>query len=177
MSVVVAMRARSGIYMAADTQVTDDSGHKTYDVNKVFEGKDYLLGVAGDFKIVSLMSYFSFSWKSDRNKFMVKELPLLIREYLAPYVTDSNDPETRDEYSILVAHKGGICEITDTNEAFIAPIFHTVGSGAPYAFGSYSTSKMWPNFDDEMTVKTCVNAAIQNDAYCGGGVYMSILPD
>lgn len=177
MSVVVGLKTKTGVYMSSDTQVTDDSGHKSFEADKIFEGKDYLIGVAGDYKIVSLMEHFSFTWKKDKNKFMVTELPLLVKEYLSPYVTDSNDPESRDEYSILVAHSRGMCEITDTNEAYLVPIFHAIGTGAPYAFGAYYGTAENIELGPEDIVDVAVKAAIRYNAYCGGDINSNYLPD
>jgi ATP-dependent protease HslVU (ClpYQ) peptidase subunit len=176
-SVVVGMVTRTGVYMAADTQVTDDSGHTFYEAEKIFQGKDYLIGVAGDYKIVSLMSGFEFSWKKDKNKFLVTELPLLIKDYLSAYVTDSSDSEARDQYSIIVAHSKGMCEINENNEAHLIPVFHAIGTGAPYAFGAYYGATENVEFGPKDILEVAVKAAIRYNAYCGGDINMNYLPD
>lgn len=177
MSVVIGFRARDGVYMASDYQVTSDDGHKDYEADKIFEINGCLFGVAGDYKIVNLMQHFSFKWgKKNKAKFLVTEMPLLIKDYLSPYEVSSSDDQ-RDEYSILIAYEGGLCEITDTFEASLYPGFHAIGTGAPYAFGAYHAMNFEFNTDPEEILTLAVGAANRYNAYCGGGHRIEKLPD
>jgi ATP-dependent protease HslVU (ClpYQ) peptidase subunit len=176
MSIVIGYRARDGVYFAADYQVTSDDGHREYAAQKIFAGDDYLIGVAGDYKIVNLMEHFSFKWpKGDKKKFLVTELPLIIRDYLEPYAITGK--EESDEYSILIGYEDGMCEITETFEASFYPVFHAIGTGAPYAFGAYHAMNFEFNTDTEQILTVAVGAANRYNAYCGGGWVIEKLPD
>jgi hypothetical protein len=177
MSVVVGYHTRDGLYFAADHKVTSDDGHQEYTDQKIFVGKDYLIGVAGDYKVVNLMEHFSIKWpKGDKKKFIVTELPIIIREYLEPYRSSSGEG-VGDEYSILVGFDGGIYEVTDTLEASFHPVFHAIGTGAPYAFGAYHASSYEFDTETENVLTLAVGAANRYNAYCGGGVMIEKLPD
>lgn len=179
MSVVVGYRSRDAVYLASDYQVTSDDGHRDYEAEKIFPGKDYILGVAGDYKIVNLMRHFSFKWpkSADKEKFLVTKLPLMIKEFLSPYKNESGDSEDADSYSILIAYEGGLCEITETFEASLCPIFHAIGTGAPYSFGAYHALSFDFDLDDMRTLELAVGAAIRYNAFCGGGIQIEKMPD
>ena len=175
MSVVVGYRGRDAVYIAADHQVTSDDGHKDYEANKIFRGPDYLIGVAGDYKIVTLMEYLGFKLPAkNRDKFIITELPLIIKEYLSPYAQE-NDKEGGDEYEIILACDRGLFQINERHEASPAPFFHAIGTGAPYAFGAYH-ALMYEDVSDEELLGVAVNAAIRYNAFCGGGVAIESLP-
>jgi ATP-dependent protease HslVU (ClpYQ) peptidase subunit len=177
MSIVVGYVGRQGTYLAADYQVTSDDGHKDYEANKIFNGGEYLLGVAGDYKIVTLMEYFDFKLPAKkRDKFIITGLPLLVKEYLSPYAKE-NDKDGGDEYDIIIACKQGLFEINDNHEACPVPFFHAIGTGAPYAFGAYHALKYDDSLHDEEFLDVAVNAAIRYNAFCGGGVAIESLPD
>lgn len=177
MSIVVGMVSAEGTYLASDTQVTSDDGYKDYEAIKIFAGKEYLMGVAGDYKIVNLMEHFSFKWdKGDKKKFLITQLPLMIKDYLEPYRNDS-DKDDSDEYSVLIAYDEGLCEITERHEASLIPLFHAIGTGAPYAFGAYHVTMMDYGNSSEQILKYCVGAAMRYNAFCGGDVVIEKLPD
>ena len=177
MSIVIGYVASDGVYVAADYQVTSDDGHRDYEANKIFEGDGYLLGVAGDYKIVNLIEHFSFKLpKKNISKFIVTELPLLIKDYLEPY-RNENDDDGGDEYSIIVACDRSLYEINENHEASAVPFFHAIGTGAPYAFGAYHAMLFSPQEDPETILTLAVGAAIRYNAYCGGGMAIEKLPD
>lgn len=178
MSIVAGYRAKDGVYLACDYQVTSDDGHKDYEALKIFEGDSYLMGVAGDYKIVNLMEHFSFKFsKGDKKKFLITQLPLLIKDYLEPYRHENGKDGEPDEYSILVAYEEGLCEITETYESSFYPVFHAIGSGAPYSFGAYHAMSFEFDTDPETVLTLAVGAAIRYNAYCGGGIAIEKLPD
>lgn len=175
MSIVVGYVGRNGTYLASDYQVTSDDGHKEYEADKIFHGKDYLLGVAGDYKIVTLMEYFDFKLPSKNvDKFIITELPLLVKEYLTPYVNDA-DKDSVDQYDIILACRGRLFNINENHEASRVSFFHAIGTGAPYAFGAYHALQLHDVHDEELLTDT-VNAAIRYNAFCGGGVAIESLP-
>jgi len=176
-SVVIGHRGKDGVYFAADYQVTSEDGHRDYETQKIFVRDSYMIGVAGDYKILALMEHFSFSWpiSGDKKKFLITQLPLMIKEYLEPYRRDS-DKDEGDEYSILIGYEDGMCEITETFEASFFPLFHAIGTGAPYAFGAYHALSFEFDTDIEEILSLAVGAAIRYNAYCGGGVHIEKLP-
>jgi len=178
MSIVVGYRGKEGVFLACDYQVTSDDGHKSYEALKIFQGDGYLLGVAGDYKIVNLIEHFSFKWpKGDKRKFLITELPLIVKDYLEPYRHDIGKDGEPDEYSILIAYEGGFCEITETYESSLYPEFHAIGTGAPYAFGAFHALNFEFNTDAEQILTIAVQAAIRYNAFCGGGWAIEKLPD
>ena len=177
MSVVVGYVGRDAVYISADFQVTSDDGHKDYEAIKVFPRKDYLIGVAGDYKIVNLIEHFEFKLpKKNIKKFIVTELPLLLKDYLEPY-RNENDKDGGDEYNVLIACDGGLYEITENFEASSVSFFHAIGSGAPYAFGAYHALLFYEPDDPEEILRLAVGAASRYNAFCGGGFMIEKLPD
>lgn len=176
MSIVVGYVGRDATYIASDYQVTSDDGHKQYEADKIFHGGNYLMGVAGDYKIVTLMEYFDFKLPSKNiNKFIITELPLLIKEYLTPYVKEG-DKDGGDQYEIIFACGRRLFTINENHEASPAPFFYAIGTGAPYAFGAYHALQLHDVTDEELLADT-VNAAIRYNAFCGGGLAIESLPD
>lgn len=110
--------AWDGKQMAADTLATDYWGLKESVTNKVLEGRDFLLGCAGEHG--QIMRW----WKETAHKLTAEEL---IAQGYEPFRKDDNDPAM-----VLVCVHGTFRHVAGIFAQTARP-YHAVGSGRDYA--------------------------------------------
>jgi len=164
MSVTVGVEARGGVWMAADSLISEDN--EAYSIEgKVFEFDGVGYGVTGDLRVGQLLKYNrSEEYESpdkyeDPLEWIVTVLVPELRKLTAEHQVWEWTKKSERGVSILVALRGQLFYVQGDWSVYRAVVgYMAAGSGSSVALGSLHTSKDYEE-DAEERCRAAVEAA------------------
>jgi ATP-dependent protease HslVU (ClpYQ) peptidase subunit len=143
MTCIVALEDNGKIYMGADSAAVDGEAISLRKEPKIFKCGEFLIGFSHSFRYGQIVEHcFKPPKVTEKNivKYMVTEFVPELRITLA-----MNEFEEK-ESCMIIGHRGKIFYVeSDWNVGYDETNYHSIGSGAPAAFGSlYSTKGQHP---------------------------------
>lgn len=172
MSVVVGVESRNGVWLAADSLVSNEHESATIE-GKVFRHRNgYGLGVVGSLRAGQVARHYLDvrhpSTTMDPEAWCVKRLVPKLRDLCTRHRVW---PPDKADFTGIVAVKGRVFVI-DEDWAVVRPLsgYAAVGDGAAYALGAFAAIKGVLNLRPEQRVRRAVEAACAHHPNVDGPV-------
>lgn len=168
MSIVIALKEKSIVYMASDTLACTDTGHSFYHFPKVWKtnNENIIIGGVGSARMVETVR-FGFPYDYDTPS----------RDTIAAWILDiisKNEIKENDGFSFIVAGNGKA--FVATNNGFVLEIdkYEAIGSGRDLAMGALTISEQM-NLQPEERLHRVVQAVMTYDINVGGLIEINMI--
>lgn len=166
MTTVVAAVDAGKVYMAADSQSTDENYYADYSCEKIWYVGDAIFGGAGKIRPLLALRYMDAELlehdESDES-FMFLRFPTIVENYLA----DSDVGE--DQYELAIGLHGVLYYFSGNDvECSWGGRYLAIGSGASFARGTMYATEIMTTPD---RVELAINAAKHFDTQTGGDIW------
>jgi ATP-dependent protease HslVU (ClpYQ) peptidase subunit len=156
MSCIVGVVNKNGVWIGADGLATTEDGQRRPIVaDKIIRNKGYLLGYAGSVRAGQLMDPHHFSPPKNILDFADSLLHLLEEK---GSVAKTTEELLLLPINILVGYKKKLYEILADFQLNEVVDFSSIGTGAPYAYGSLFETSHNPNLKTEDRVMRALKA-------------------
>jgi ATP-dependent protease HslVU (ClpYQ) peptidase subunit len=146
MTTIVGVQGRDFAVLACDSRVFDeDSGRyftMTSDTCKIVECDEFLIGCAGDLRVINALTFFDPPIVPDDpdklDLFISSEFADTLKSHISDVCGSSDSPTSSGpDYSLLVAVRGRVYEIGSAMEwcRDVSGVY-AVGTGSQYALGA-----------------------------------------
>jgi ATP-dependent protease HslVU (ClpYQ) peptidase subunit len=171
MTTVAAYVQDGKVYMAADSQSTDDNYVADYTTNKIHRRGKLLFAGAGDMRPLSVLAHTIPNPSATiTDKYMALTFPATVRELL-----EAQSCDVEGTLQLIIAAAGKIYSYSSADE-LCAPVgeYFAIGSGAHFALGALH-SLQTVDIEPKPRLHRAIGAAICFDTNTGGYIQIDTL--
>jgi len=167
MSLIVAIKEQSRIYIGSDTMVCNDGGSTWHDKSKIWKSssnKKILIGGVGYLSVIEKVRH-GYPFDADT--------PTLetVNAWMQNIISTVKDD---DDYSFIICGNGKIFIASCGGLIIEAKDYEAIGSGRNVAMGAlYSIDKFIP--DPEEKIRVAISAAMRYNIFVGGSIDLKMI--